>query len=103
MTQPGPRVLVDSRDQIGESPVWSIPENSLYWVDVEDGRVQRWNASDHSVQRWNIGEAIGCIGLRKRGGLAGADSSSWIPPRERVPRSAIRKHTFRTTDSTTAK
>ena len=78
MTQPGPRVLVESRDQVGESPVWSIPENSLYWVDVESGRVQRWNASGHSVQRWNIGEAIGCIGLRKRGGLVGAGRTGFF-------------------------
>jgi sugar lactone lactonase YvrE len=67
-----PRVAIASRNQIGESPVWNGSENSLYWVDVEGKLIQRWNAFDRSVQRWVVGEAIGCIGLRKSGGLVGA-------------------------------
>ena len=35
------RVVIASRNQIGESPVWSSSENSLYWVDVEGGLIQR--------------------------------------------------------------
>ena len=72
------RVAVASRNQIGESPVWSSTENSLYWVDVEGGPVQRWNASDQSVKQWDVGEAVGCIGLRKRGGLVGARRSGFF-------------------------
>jgi L-arabinonolactonase len=78
MAEPELRVVIASRNQIGESPVWSDPENSLYWVDVEGKLIQRWNASDHSVQRWDIGEAVGCIGLRRRGGLIGASRTGFF-------------------------
>ena len=72
MAECGLRVAVASRNQIGESPVWSSLENALYWVDVEGKSIQRWHGLDHSVQRWNVGEATGCIGLRAKGGLVGA-------------------------------
>jgi L-arabinonolactonase len=72
MPQSGLRVVVASRNQIGESPVWSGAEHALYWVDVEGKSIQRWQEQDHSVQSWNVGETIGCIGLRAKGGLVGA-------------------------------
>jgi sugar lactone lactonase YvrE len=78
MAAPEPRVAIASGNRIGESPVWSTTENSLYWVDVEGNLVQRWNAADRSVQCWDIGEAVGCIGLRKRGGLVGARRSGFF-------------------------
>jgi L-arabinonolactonase len=78
MAEPELRVAIASRNQIGESPVWSVAENSLYWVDVEGRLIQRWNAPGHSVQRWDIGEAIGCIGLRRRGGLIGASLTGFF-------------------------
>lgn len=72
MAEPGLRVVIASQNQIGESPIWSVSDNSLYWVDVEGESIQRWREPDRSVQRWDIGDAIGCIGLRRRGGLVGA-------------------------------
>ena len=78
MAEPELRVVIASRNQIGESPVWSVSENSLYWVDVEGESIQRWREQDRSVQRWDIGEAVGCIGLRKRGGLVGASRTGFF-------------------------
>ena len=72
MPETGLRVAVASRNQIGESPVWSDAERALYWVDVEGKSIQRWREHDHSLQSWDVGEAIGCIGLRAEGGLVGA-------------------------------
>ena len=28
-------VISESRDQVGESPVWSVAEQALYWVDMK--------------------------------------------------------------------
>jgi L-arabinonolactonase len=78
MKEPELRVVIASQNQIGESPVWSVSENSLYWVDVEGESIQRWREQDRSVQRWHIGEAVGCIGLRKRGGLVGASRTGFF-------------------------
>ena len=73
-----PRVVIESRNLIGESPVWSVPEKSLYWVDVEGQSIQRWREADRSIQRWEIGEPVGCIGLRRAGGLVGARKSGFF-------------------------
>jgi sugar lactone lactonase YvrE len=73
-----PRVVIESRSLIGESPVWSVPEKSLYWVDVEGQSVQRWREADRSIRRWEIGEPVGCIGLRRSGGLVGARKSGFF-------------------------
>ena len=78
MAEAGPRVVVASRNRIGESPVWNAAEKALYWVDVEGKLVQRWREQDDSVQSWDVGEAIGCIGLRKNGGLVGARQSGFF-------------------------
>ena len=78
MAQAEPRVIIASRNQIGESPVWSVSEQALYWVDVEGQLVQRWRAADQSITHWNLGEPVGCIGLRKRGGLVGASRSGFF-------------------------
>jgi len=75
---PEPHAVIASRNRIGESPVWSSSENSLYWVDVEGKLIQRWHAIDRAVQSWSMGQAIGCIGLRERGGLVGASRTGFF-------------------------
>jgi L-arabinonolactonase len=78
MPEPQPRVVIASRNQIGESPLWSAAENALYWVDVEGRLIQRWTMRDQSVQRWQMAEPVGCIGLRKRGGPVGASRTGFF-------------------------
>jgi sugar lactone lactonase YvrE len=78
MAESGLRVVVASRNQIGESPLWNGAERALYWVDVEGATIQRWQEQDNSVQTWNVGEAVGCIGLRAKGGLVGARKSGFF-------------------------
>jgi sugar lactone lactonase YvrE len=75
---PEPRVLIESRNQIGESPVWSTRDKALYWVDVEGGSIHRWRQEDNSIRKWEVGEPVGCIGLRRRGGLVGARRSGFF-------------------------
>ena len=29
------------RDRVGESPVWSVATQALYWVDIESQRIHR--------------------------------------------------------------
>ena len=67
-----PRVAVADRNLIGESPVWSVREQVLYWVDVEGKAVQRFTPASNLVERWPVPEAIGSIGLRDSGGLVAA-------------------------------
>jgi len=66
------RVIADTRDRVGESPVWSVAEQALYWVDIEGRCIRRWDSAAGTVQSWHTPERIGCIVLSARGGLVAA-------------------------------
>lgn len=55
---------------LGESPVWSPSENSLYWVDIHRPSILRWNLSGSDVEEWPMPENIGSIGLAPAGVVA---------------------------------
>lgn len=54
---------------LGEGPVWDSDLNKLYWVDILAGRLFRYNPETGSNKTWEIGEHIGAVVLRKKGGL----------------------------------
>lgn len=57
------RCVVEDREILGESPVWSVAEQALYWVDVRAPAIHRLDpaTADHRV--WDMPEQIGSIGL----------------------------------------
>ncbi len=63
------RCAVEVRNIIGESPLWSEHEQSLYWVDILGGLVQRWHPQSGARAHWQMPSAVGSIGLRSGGGL----------------------------------
>jgi sugar lactone lactonase YvrE len=60
---------LDVRNTLGESPVWSSAEKALYWVDILEATVHRWEPASGAHATWRVPEAIGSLGLRERGGL----------------------------------
>jgi L-arabinonolactonase len=66
------RVAIPAANLIGESPVWSVREQALYWVDVEGKLVQRFVPATGAMERWQMFEVTSCIGLRAGGGLVAA-------------------------------
>ncbi|MES2413777.1 MAG: SMP-30/gluconolactonase/LRE family protein [Pseudomonadota bacterium] len=66
----------DHKAGLGESPLWSVREQALYWVDVLAGVIHRRSlAGDrHS---WAFGEEVGAIALRRKGGLVLAARSGF--------------------------
>jgi len=75
---PDIRVVISSSNLIGESPVWSVAEQALYWVDVEGKLVQRIDPATGDVERWTMPEVTSCIGLRQRGGLVAGTRTGFI-------------------------
>lgn len=59
-------VLSRSRDQVGESPVWSVVEQALYWVNIEGRIIHRLDWASRSQQSWALPERVGCIALSNR-------------------------------------
>ena len=54
---------------VGEGPVWHEDVGVLYWVDIEQPAVLRLDASTGMTEVFAMPERIGCIALRKNGGL----------------------------------
>jgi sugar lactone lactonase YvrE len=68
-------LLPEHRDQVGESPLWSVAEQALYWVDIEGRALRRWRAADGQLASWTTPERLACIALHAGGGLiAGMDT-----------------------------
>ena len=55
--------VLESKPTIGEVPVWSGEENSMYWIDVYNGLLNRTNVDSGQTDTWSVNETIGCYGL----------------------------------------
>jgi L-arabinonolactonase len=66
-----PRVecILEHRDLIGESPLWSVSEGALYWVDIIAQSIYRLRLEGQQCTRWVMPEAVGSIAFRRGGGL----------------------------------
>jgi sugar lactone lactonase YvrE len=64
-------LILDAKNQVGESPLWHVGEQALYWVDIPAKVLHRWQAGQ-GVQSWQASEMIGCIGMHASGGFVAA-------------------------------
>ena len=62
-------LLLDCRATIGESPTWSAPEQTLYWIDVKGPTLHRLSASGLQAQ-WRLEADIGAFALLEGAGGA---------------------------------
>jgi sugar lactone lactonase YvrE len=54
---------------LGEGALWSAEEQALYWVDILQPRILRYDPATGAKAEWPMPEPIGFIALRRRGGL----------------------------------
>lgn len=60
---------------LGESPLWSVARQTLYWVDINRGVIYAWRPGhDESPSRIELDEKVGCIALSEAGLLAATAS-----------------------------
>ena len=69
---PAVEVVTDLRSQVGESPLWSVAERALWWVDIEGRLLHRLDPAAAETTTWPVDERIGCIGLHRAGGFVAA-------------------------------
>ena len=43
----------------GESPVWSVREQALFWTDIEGARLWRYGAIDGGTESWALPDRLG--------------------------------------------
>ena len=67
--------LAPTGDWTGEGAVWHAEEQALYWVDIENKRLRRFDHGTGAVREWQFPERIGSFALREKGGLVCAFES----------------------------
>lgn len=69
------KLAVKLQMSLGECPVWSADEQTLYWVDIRRGRIYSWQPDKEAAPvTTDLDEPIGCIALAE-GGLVAAAAS----------------------------
>lgn len=56
------REVVPCRNVLGESPVWSARDRTLYWISAPEEEVWAWNLVDPPYRRL-CGTTLGCVAL----------------------------------------
>ncbi|MES2262704.1 MAG: SMP-30/gluconolactonase/LRE family protein [Pseudomonadota bacterium] len=56
------------RCQVGEGPLWDVDEQALYFIDLLDRRVWRYDAAAQTFKNWPVPSMIGAMALRRDGG-----------------------------------
>lgn len=60
-------IAVASGDELGESAVWSVREQALYWVDVRAPRLHRFDPAIGAHRSWPLPELCGGVALAATG------------------------------------
>jgi sugar lactone lactonase YvrE len=76
------RCVASPRATVGEGPVWDDRRQMLWWVDIKNPRLFRYDPVTGENLAWPMPERIGCLAVRENGGLIGAFASGfkWIDP-----------------------
>ncbi len=64
------RVAYDANNYLGETPVWSAPEQALWWVNCEhEPELHRWHPQSGEHKVWPMPQRIGGFVHKAEGGL----------------------------------
>jgi len=62
-------LVLDEKALIGESPIWDEKTGLLYWVDIPSRCLYVYDPSNGSNRRFNVGQQVGTVVCREKGGL----------------------------------
>lgn len=54
--------------KVGEGPVWDVAEQALYYIDIVEQAVFRWDPASSELSRWSVPDIVGSMALRDDGG-----------------------------------
>ena len=69
--------VLNENMSLTEGPVWSREEQALYFVDIYAGNVWRFDPASGESRSWGMGEPVGCVALREKGGIVAATRSGF--------------------------
>lgn len=56
-------LTLDARCELGEGPIWDPDAQCLYFVDIERGRVHRFEPGTRVSRSYDVGTMVGAVGL----------------------------------------
>jgi sugar lactone lactonase YvrE len=62
------RLFVDSRNHLGEGPLWDVEEQRLYWIDSSAAEIWSCREDGGDVRKYFVPSHIGSMALRETGG-----------------------------------
>ncbi|MEX0686808.1 MAG: SMP-30/gluconolactonase/LRE family protein [Balneolales bacterium] len=62
---------------LGEGPVWDEEQEKLYWLDIISGELFRYDPASKTNTVYKIGEHVGAVSMRRKGGLVMATQSGF--------------------------
>lgn len=72
-----PEHLISSQNKLGEGPLWHAEEGALYWVDIHQARVERYDPVSQERRTFQFDVGITVLGIRARGGFVAATTQGF--------------------------
>jgi sugar lactone lactonase YvrE len=73
------KCVLKAQALVGECPRWHPAEQALYWVDIYEPSLNRFDPKTGENRKWAMPERIGCFGFRRDGGIiAGMQSGIYM-------------------------
>ena len=57
--------VIEAEAIVGESPVWSVREQALYWVDITGQKIHRFHPSNGGNDTFQLPQPVTCVALHK--------------------------------------
>ena len=71
-------LVTDARATLGEGPVWDDREQCVWWVDILGESIHRTDPGTGQDDLIHVGQMVGSLGLRQRGGLVAAVRDGFV-------------------------
>lgn len=62
-------LILDAQATLGEGPIWDTREKALWWVDINEHRLHRFDPATKRNQTYTIGQFVGTVVPRAKGGV----------------------------------
>ena len=62
-------LILDAKATLGEGPIWDSRENVLWWIDINECRLHRFDPATKDDVTYDIGQRVGTVVPRASGGL----------------------------------
>ena len=63
------KCAVDAKAELGEGTLWDPAAGVLWWIDIWQKHIHRYDPATGKNQTFEAPEYLGCLGLREKGGL----------------------------------